>query len=59
MDPDACLRRALHALCDGDREEAAHAFDALAAWLELGAVMPWQTQLQKMMMRDLLERMPP
>jgi len=59
MDPDACLRLALHAIIDGDRHAAVDALVDLAHWLDRGGHMPIRTQLQKVMLRDLLERMPP
>jgi hypothetical protein len=59
MDPDACLRRILHAMMDNDRIEAATALADLAHWLAIGGSMPLATQLQQSMVRDLLERMQP
>jgi hypothetical protein len=59
MDPDACLRRILHAICDNHRLDAVQAMEDLVAWVDKGGALPLATQLQKMMMRDLLDRMPP
>lgn len=40
MDPDACLKRALDALRDGDRDEARDAFATLSAWIALEGFLP-------------------
>jgi hypothetical protein len=58
MEPDACLRRLLFAVMEGDRIEAVIAMEDLVGWIDRGGALPLATELQKMMMRDLLERMP-
>ena len=53
MDPDACLREALEAMCglrDGDedsREVAVERLRALALWLERGGFAPTREYVEK------------
>jgi hypothetical protein len=57
MDPDACLRRLLHAICDEDLRETAAAIRDLAEWLQRGGALPLAKEPHKMMVRLLLEVM--